>query len=194
MNIFTASFQIFRKSSNKLLIENDMEVKAQTSREYFRSLQIVFYALIAGQFIFAMIALFIRQMRVIDTVDGLDDIFLFIVPLFIIGGITGNWLFFNNRIKASILKTSMVEKMSDYRAILIIRYALLEGPTLLAIIVFLMTGNLLFLGMAGIVIIVFLVLRPSPQRAVKDLQLNPFEEQSVLDPDKIIAEIKTNGF
>jgi hypothetical protein len=171
-----------------------MEVKAQTSREYFRSLQIVFYALIAGQLIFAMIALSLRQTGSIDIVDGLDDVFLFIVPLFIIGGVTGSWLFSRNRIKASILKTSLVEKMSDYRAIMIIRYALLEGPTFLAIIVFLMTGNLLFLGMAGIVIIIFLVLRPSPQRAVKDLQLNPVEEQSVLDPDKAIAEIKSNGF
>jgi hypothetical protein len=167
-----------------------MTIISQTSREYFKSLQIIFLALLAGQVIFAAVAYWLRSGQFVSVTEQLGSGFIFIVPAFIAGGLAAGWLIFKSRIRAAAEKTSLMEKMSDYRAVLIIRFAFLEGPTMLAVVAYLITGNQWFLGMAVIVMLVFLFLRPSRTRAVKDLQLNPFEEQALMDPDRVIAEIR----
>lgn len=171
-----------------------METKPQTSKEYLKTLQIIYYALISGQVIFGLVALFLRKMIGLDTgLQDLTDIFLYLVPVFIFGGYLLSRILFKSNLKTAINKSSLIEKMSDYRAALVIRYALLEGPSFFAIVVYLLTGSLIFLGMAGLIIVLFFTMKPTKERSVTDLQLNPAEEQSILDPDRIIAEINKNN-
>jgi hypothetical protein len=84
-------------------------------------------------------------------------------------------------------------KMSNYRSFLIIKYALLEGPALFAIIVTFITGNLFFLLYAGIMVLLLLYSRPKVQSAITDLRLNQQEMAIVEDPDGIIdADVNLN--
>lgn len=164
-----------------------METKPQTSREYFKTMQIIYYALIAGQVSFALIALFLHQMIGLDTgLNELRIIFLYIVPIFIVGGYLSSRILFKNSLKTAKSKSSLVEKMADYRAALIVRYALLEGPSFLAIVVYLITGDFSFLVMAVFIIVIFFTIKPTRENAVNDLELNPAEEQAILDLDRII--------
>jgi MFS family permease len=168
-----------------------METKPQTSKDYFRTLQIIYYALIAGQVIFGLVALFLNQMIGLDTgLNDLRNIFLFIVPIFIVCGYLASRILYKNSLKKAKSRASLIEKMSDYRAALVVRYALLEGPSFFAVVVYLITGDLSFLVMAGFIIAIFFTIKPTKDRAVRDLELSPYEEQSILDPDKVIAEIK----
>lgn len=168
-----------------------METRQQTSKEYFKTLQIIYFALIAGQVIFGLVTLYLHQIIGLDTgLQNLRSIFLYIVPIFIIGGYLGSRILFKSNLKTVISKSSLVEKMSDYRAALVLRYALLEGPSFFAMVVYLLTDDVLFLVMAGLIIVLFFTMKPTKEHAVTDLELNPAEEQSILDPDKVIAEIK----
>jgi len=162
----------------------------QTSREYFRSLVIIYYALIAGQLFFCLIAFFLHQTGNLDLgAKELTDIFIFIVPLFVIGGFFGSKIVFKNRLKAAKDQTNLFAKMTDYRGALVVRYALLEGPSFFAIIVYLLTGNLLFLGMSLLIIAYFFIIRPTSGDAITDLELSIIEEQLVNDPNSEIAEL-----
>jgi hypothetical protein len=168
-----------------------METKPQTSKEYFKTLQIIFYALITGQLLFGLVALFLHQKIGLDNgLNDLKNIFLYIVPIFIAGGYLSSRILFKNSLKTAKSRASLVEKMADYRAALVVRYALLEGPSFFAIVIYQITGYLPFLVMAGFIIVIFLTLKPAKERAVSDLELSPAEEQAILDPDRIIYFLK----
>jgi len=167
-----------------------MSIK-QTSRDYFRSLQIVYYALIAGQVFFCAVSYFLNQTGKMDTgMKDRRDIFLVIVPLFVIGGFLSSRFIFKTRLTAIKNQDNLIAKMTDYRGALIIKYALLEGPSFFAIVVFLLTGDYLFLGLSGLIIVYFFLIRPTPETAVNDLELSIMEVQLINDPDCEIAEIK----
>ena len=169
-----------------------MSISQQTSKEYFRSLRIIYFAVIAGQVIFGMVAVFINQeVQLNSALDQIRDVLIYIVPLIAIGGILGSNLVFKSRLKLLKSRVSLIEKTADYRAALIVRYALLEGPSFFALVIYFLTGDVLFLGVAGLIIVVFLAIRPTIERVASDLDLNLNDKQAINDPNRVIAEIKT---
>ena len=86
---------------------------------------------------------------------------------------------------------NLSEKLIDYRSALIVRYALLEGPSFFAIVVYMFTGELMFLGMAVLIILIFLFISPSVEKAGNDLELGQKEKQMLADPNSVVDEIKT---
>ncbi len=168
-----------------------METRPQTSKEYFRTLQIIYYALIAGQVFFGLVSVIINQMNNLNSgLVNLKDIFLFIVPFITISGFLIGRILFKKNMKTASSRAGLIEKMADYRAACIVKYALLEGPSFLAIIFFLVTGDLLFSGMTGLIIAIFLTMKPTKEYAVRNLELNPYEEQKIHDDNVVISEIK----
>lgn len=66
-----------------------------------------------------------------------------------------------------------------YQSATIVRLALLEGPSLFGIVGFLLTGNLIFLGISGALIACFIYQRPTRQKIEDDLNLS-YEEKAEL--------------
>ena len=120
----------------------------------------------------------------------LREIFLVIVPLIVIGGFLSSRFIFKARLNTIKNQDNLIVKMTDYRGTLIIKYALLEGPSFFSIVVFLLTGDYLFLGLSGLIIVYFFFIRPTSEAAVNDLELSIMEVQYINDPDCEIAEIK----
>jgi hypothetical protein len=169
-----------------------METRPQTTREYFRTLRIIFYALIAGQITFGLVIFFYHRMMQADAgLQELRNIFFFIVPVFFIGGYFGGKFIFNLRMKTARSRANLTEKMDDYRSSLIVRYALLEGSSLFSIVAFLMTGEIIFLVIAAFIITLFFTMIPTPARAITDLELDLNDESRLNDPDAVISEIHT---
>ena len=157
-----------------------MNTTQQTVKSYFLALQIVYYALIAGQLIFAFLTFYLIRSGLFDGEQAeLRNIFIFIVPVFVMGGLFISHLLFKSFLNNAKGKISLYEKLTYYRSALIIRYALLEGPSFFAIVVYLLTGDYLFLGMSGLVILVFFTLKPSVERAINDLELNSEETRRI---------------
>jgi len=64
------------------------------------------------------------------------------------------------------------KKLADYRSALIVRWALVEGPSFFAIVSYLLTGNYLLLGFAIILIAIFILIMPSSSKLDSDLELS----------------------
>lgn len=165
-----------------------METIKQTSKEYFKTLSIVHLALTIGLVLFGLVVSFLifsGKMSIISTY--LNIIFTYIVPVLILGGLWGsNWIY---KSKLSRLKEEhdLKIKMENYRGILINRYAFLEAPAFFAFVAGILTGNLLFLAGAGLIILFMIYWRPTKNSIIADLELNQEEIALIDNPDSIIA-------
>lgn len=157
----------------------------QTSGAYFSSLLIVFYGLILGQVVFGLISFFLVNTNNFKS-DGaaLSSVFIYIIPVFALGGFILSSLIFKNRLKAIDRRSGLMNKLADYRAALVVRYALLEGPSLFAIIVYLITGNTIFILFSAFIVLYFLAIRPNRDKAINDLDLDSNDEQILYDRNK----------
>jgi hypothetical protein len=63
---------------------------------------------------------------------------------------------------------------------------MLEGAGFLSIMGYMLTGNLLYAGLGLLVIFYMLILFPSKQRVIADLQLNTKDEDFVNNPDSVL--------
>lgn len=168
-----------------------MNTTKQTSQEYFKLMQIIYFALITGQIIFAIISFYLSNTENFDfSTKELDKIFIYIVLIFVVGGFSGSTLFFRYKLSRIKNKTSLIEKMTEYRSALIIRYALLETPSFFSLIAYLLTGNILFLGLSAIIILFFLTIKPTKNRTIFELKLNVNERQTINNNNAIISNIK----
>jgi uncharacterized membrane protein len=166
----------------------------QTSRQYFKSLQIIHITLIAGQLIFGLIVAYMLEVQKINFgMQDLKIIFYVIVPVFAVASYAGGSFFIKTRLKTTKNLKSLASKMNDYRTVLIMQYAILEGPSFLSLTVYLLTGDLFFTGITGLIIMVLIILRPKSEKAISDLELNPSESTKISDPDTIITDTPNHG-
>jgi len=162
----------------------------QTIKSYFLALQIVYFALIAGQIIFTFLTFYLIRSGLFDGEQAeLRNIFIYIVPAFMVGGLFISHLLFKSFLNTARGKKNLYEKLTFYRSALIIRFALLEGPSFFAIVVYLLTGDYLFLGMSGLIIIVFFTLKPTAERAVNDMELHSEEAHAINNPNTVMNEM-----
>jgi hypothetical protein len=70
---------------------------------------------------------------------------------------------------------SFEKKLEAYRSAMIIRYALLEGPSIFSTVAYLLSGNIIFLAFSGVMILAFLMNMPSRNKAAQDLNLSSIE-------------------
>lgn len=168
-----------------------MNTSKMTAKEYFKGLNIIYYSFIAGA---AMLLLFALFMDIGTNITPDDDFFvntLTIVFLaFLIIGIIGGHLFFYHRLK-NINKdiNDLFVKTAHYRSIVIIRYAGIESPAFFASIAYLLTNSMLFIILGVMCIVYMLVLRPSKERLIAELQLDNAEKDKIYDPGAIISEM-----
>ncbi|MDY0343718.1 MAG: hypothetical protein RBR28_09100 [Lentimicrobium sp.] len=164
-----------------------METRQVTSKEFFRSLTIVFYAMIIGTVFFAAISFSLHQL---GFEKAEMDVFKYIVPLLIIIGIVGGNFMFKKQLKVALSKIDLLDKLNNYRSALIIRYAFLEGSAFFTIAVYLVTGNMFFLGLAFIPILSFLLFVPSIEKTQFDLELNHDEKQRINTPETVLGSME----
>ncbi len=164
-----------------------METRSFKTKDYFRLLSIIYFAILLGQVFFACLSLFVQSIgEFAENEAELSEILLYVVPVFfIISFLTGNFIF-KKRLTTARTRNNLSDILADYRGALIMRYALLEVPSLFTIVAFLITGEYLFLAMAGFIILLFIIIRPTPSRAITDLELNPERSDVINDPEREI--------
>ncbi len=140
--------------------------------EIIKQSQLICSSLIIGQLFFLAVAIFLvtRAEAGIGEVD-LGDIFIFIIPIFAVTSIAASYFVFKNKLNRLKESQSVEQKLVDYRSAQIIRWALLEGPSFLTIIAFLLTGQFIFVGVVAIIIMFFIPTFPSAARLEQDLEL-----------------------
>jgi hypothetical protein len=143
----------------------------QTPESLIKIMSVIHLALLAGQMLFALAA-FAQSTKIYFGIMYLDDDFVYTVPLLALIGFFGGYLLFKKQLKVIRYKSSLNEKFTGYQTALIIRYALLEGPSLFAIVAYMLNGNLFFLSVSGFLMLYFIFLRPTTEKIDTDLQLD----------------------
>jgi hypothetical protein len=158
------------------------------SNEYFRITFFIYYTLISAQVLFAAVILIITSGRETDfKFEEYAIYFIIGVSLFIVWGIFGGKYLFSTKLNLAKKEKSLFDKLSSYRTALIIKYAVLEGPAIFSIISYLLTGNILFIILAGLIIIFFLFMKPTKDKLIIELELNSSEKEIIDDPAGIIS-------
>lgn len=166
-----------------------MAMYRQTSSEYFRALKIVHFALTMGQVLFGIISFVVVTKNGATIADEFLNQGLFIVvPIFIIGAFIASIALFKKRIETVKTRNNLVEKMAEYRGAIILKLAPLEGGSFLSIIAYFITGNIIFLSLSALIILMFLLNQPTKEKAIADLELNFDEEKELNNPESIVSE------
>ncbi|HRX13220.1 MAG TPA: hypothetical protein P5210_16270 [Draconibacterium sp.] len=164
-----------------------MENDKMTSNDYFKSVQIIHLALIAGVVILGIFTFSFHTSGLeMDGGKELNFALIYVVPVFSIAGIIASNVVFKQRLKDCIARPNLKEKLNCYRSALIVKFSFIEGSSFFALIAFLLTGDLLYLGFAALLLIVFITYTPSKEKSIVDLELTQAEKQIIFDADAII--------
>jgi hypothetical protein len=156
-----------------------------TPATYLRTISIIHVALIAGQVLFAIVAL-VQTRKLIINVRYMRDPLLFVIPLAAVSGFIASNALFKKKVSEIDKTASLKTKLMAYQGALIIRFACLEAPSLFGIVVFLITGQLLFLLISAAIILYFIYVKPSKQNIQDDLQLSYQELNAFSQPNDVL--------
>lgn len=147
----------------------------------YKALLIIYMALLAGQIAFAGVAVFLVQQNIFRPgMRELENIFLpMAVILALVCIVAGNKIFKNRTQNSADQEQPLAARFSDYRAVSILRWAMLEGPCLFAIISFMLTANYLFLLIAGLLLVVFGSSYPSKNKVSAQLGIDADDLDSI---------------
>ena len=157
-----------------------MSTNTISLKNYNQASRIICLALIIGQLFFLGVAVYLVQFSGINFEDTrLNDVFIYVVPFLALSSISASFVVFKGKMLRVKEITDIPTKLTDYRAAQIIRWALYEGPSFFAIIAYMLTGQLFYIGIVAIVIVLFIMSIPSKARFEIDLELS-WEEKSQL--------------
>lgn len=145
--------------------------KSITPDNALKTLAFAHVALLAFQVIFAIVA-FAQTTRMYFGIMNMDDRFVFIVPVLALGGFFGGYLIFKKQKYVLREKESIQERLTGYQSVLITRFVLLQGPAVFAIVAFILSGNIFFLFITGIMSVYFIFLRPTREKIERDLRFS----------------------
>jgi hypothetical protein len=143
-----------------------MTVIKQTSKEYFKSIRIIYFALLIGQLLFAGVSFFLNQ-GIMFQPNDLRDTLIYIVPIVIINAMLLSNFLYKRKITGIKKLEKLTQKMGEYRISLIARLAPLEGASLFSIVAYFLTVDMLFLAMSAVVVAYYLWLQPNVEKLHK---------------------------
>jgi hypothetical protein len=144
-----------------------------------KALTVMHFSLLMGQLMFAAIAAYLVYTKSFGAVVNNEEVISILGP-----GLTGlavafvliGFYSYNRKLeKISTNDKAIQEKLTGYRAANIIRWAILEAPTLLAIICFLLTGKPIFIFVMLVLLSLFIYTKPSTAKAAKEVGINEAE-------------------
>ena len=154
-----------------------------TSGSYFQSLRYVH----AGQLLALIVLLALVRFVFLNdaTIDAasVNDIFILYTPgvVMLLGILIGEMLF-QKRVKSARNAPSLSAKLTQFRAASIIRWAALVGPSLFAIVWFMIYADKFFMAIALVGMALLAFARPSVEKTGRNLRLDDAEQRKIEEP------------
>ncbi|MGB6153555.1 MAG: hypothetical protein WBG48_16360 [Pricia sp.] len=146
-------------------------------KTFLRTLTIIHTALCAGLMVFAIVAYY--QKGDFEARMNSQSILIYMVPVVAVAGYFLSQLLFKKQLEHISKEETLSVKLGKYQVASILKYALLEGPGILALLAYYWSGNALHLVVAIALIAYLFVQRPTADKIKKDLPLT-YEEQKQL--------------
>lgn len=151
----------------------------QQSISNVKALSVLHFSLFIGQVMFAFMAGYLIYSTSFEPVITNDEQVLVlgagVIGLSLTLVIAAFVLFKKKVEKISLNPAVVTEKLTAYRASSIILWAMLEVPTILTIVVYLLTGNEVLLIVVGVLMLVFYYAKPRISKTAQDLGLTEEE-------------------
>ncbi|QHI39053.1 hypothetical protein IMCC3317_44540 [Kordia antarctica] len=150
-------------------MENNMQQLTPT--KFIQTLTIIYSALLIGLLLFIGFVLFQFSDGMIPELDT-NDTLLFIYPVIAIAAIYGSQAIFKKLVASAEKKPDLKSKLVSYQIASIIKFGLIEGSICIGIVLSLITGNTAYIAIAGVLIVYFLMQRPTRTKIESDLNLH----------------------
>ena len=152
-------------------------------QEHIKQLGILYFALIAGQLLVAVLLFMFAEDRSAQEADGAvgDSTISLVVAFFCLMSIGMSFFLYNKRKEIGRKLTGTTsDKLTHYRSSFLVRAAMIEGANLVALIFyFFIERNMVFLVLFALGIAAFLIIRPTVDRIVEDYQLSASEQSEL---------------
>lgn len=146
----------------------------------FSSIRIIHGSLCLGVIMFGMVCNFILvQHDKASTAFAGNELMLAVVAAIGVGGLFVGQLVYKSMISKARAKEGLQPKFMAYLQGSIVKYALLEGPTLVGLVMYMTTYNYLFLYLALAFLAALVLSFPSKGRFVMDLELGMHEREEL---------------
>ena len=149
-------------------------------KNQFRVTGIIFYSLLVGLILFFVIVMVLIQDKVQETGNDLNMIFTFVVPVFGLVMMFISRMIYNQMISKYESGGSLTEKISYYRTVKIISWAMIEGACFLSLVATMLTSNYLYVAVFVFLFGYFFLMKPSKESFIRDMHLNSDESDLIL--------------
>ena len=150
-------------------------------KQEFLSIRIVHASLGMGALLFFLVVYFMFGEETYAQDAGQDFAFFkYLTPILVVSGLLLSRVMDRARLGAFKTPAELSEKLVDYRSRVVLRSALIEGPTLFAVIGLLLTGDKINALYFAIGWLALLYVRPYMAEFVRDYKLSVKEEQEMM--------------
>lgn len=151
---------------------DEAEAKGSDTSTYFKTLSILHLAMLIGQLLFGGVAAALVLSG--SYQPSLPDSRLIQIAAIAVAvvGVGLSQFLFNSRMAIAHTGANLDAKLSSYKTAAIVRNALLEGPALFCITLYLLTGKLLYIGIAAVLILWFAFQFPVRSKVLSALQMD----------------------
>lgn len=153
-----------------------------TSKSVLTALNMIYFSLITMMGLFALVVLYITASGDITPDPELTLIFRYVLFALLPIGLGAGYYIFKQWMQAITPTLSLREKLVKYQTAILIRSGCFEMPGLFGAVAALITGDISFLLFTAIVIVLFLLLRPSIYTITTDMNLTQRERTMLENP------------
>ncbi len=156
-----------------------------TQKIFLKKISIIHFAIIAGPLGFALVSYFNAEKTIMELTNP-DNPYQFIIPISAITGYLFGNILFNQQIKKISSEKPISEKLQIYQTGFVFKLIALEANAIFGIIAFLENGNLFFLYISSILILLMILQKPNKQKIEAVLNLTIKQRSEFNNPDKIL--------
>ncbi len=158
-----------------------MSAKQPNFRTYFKTLQILHFALLGGQLMVTGVFAFMVHYYLVQTDVNFPTNIIYLTLLLPVLGVLGSNFLFKIFLKRIPDKAPIREKLTSYQTALLVRYAILEMPTLMLLVLYFLCGNQFLILAALLAAAYFLMMKPSEIGLIEDLELNQEQQKEMYE-------------
>lgn len=149
-------------------------------RSVINRYRIIHFAMLMGQMFFFILVMVLLKDKLFYDLD--KDLMLWILALGIavLALVLSPIIYYRILHKRMDHTDTLQAKMQHWSVACLVRFAIMEGSTLLSIILLLITANLVFAYIAAVMLILFANLMPLTSRIAIDLRLTGSDEEFLM--------------
>jgi len=159
------------------------------SKEYFRTINLIYFAQLFAMTALAIVTYFLIQQGNLGSENNalavsLQKIVMIVIPLSLAAG----YVLFRILLRNVKPEMPLKYKMKRYFMANLIRSAFLEIPGLFVSVAALITAHVLFLIIVPLILMLFVLFRPTRSVIAQELGLSAGELAKLEDPESIVSE------